>query len=146
MRLRKIWCALFGALFAAVCGCVERTIEIRSDPPAAKVFLDGKFVGETGKDPLVIAFDHYGTREIAVRKEGFVPARKKASISPPIYQIFPLDFFFECLFPFTLNDRNEFSFKLEPLHVQDKRKLEIMEKELAARAEQTRKEKLPDAD
>jgi len=91
-------------------GCVERTIEIRSDPPGAHAFLDRTWKGRT---PLTVPFGHYGVREIAVELEGFRPLARVETISAPWYQIFPLDFFFECLFPFTLHDRRVFEFRLE---------------------------------
>ncbi|MHC5079610.1 MAG: PEGA domain-containing protein, partial [Planctomycetota bacterium] len=60
------------SLGVLVPGCVERTIEVRSDPPGAEVYLDRAFRGRT---PVRLPFHHYGVREITVRKAGFKTRR-----------------------------------------------------------------------
>ena len=123
----------------ALASCVERTLEIRSDPPGARVTLDGAFIGTTGKDPLIVPFHHYGTREIVIEKKGYLPAVQKAKISPPIYQVFPLDFVFECLFPFTLRDQNAISAVLEKAPAPAGPDRRDLEKRFLSRAESMRK-------
>ncbi len=99
-------------------GCVERALVIRSDPPGAKVFVDGSEVGTT---PAQISFDHYGTREVMVRLEGtergddaFAPETRLVKISAPWYQWFPLDLASEFLWPGTIRDEHIVDFALEP--------------------------------
>jgi hypothetical protein len=106
LRLRRF---LPGLLVLSL-ACVERTIEVRSDPPGARVYLDREFRGVT---PLRIPFHHYGMREVAVEKDGFAPQAESRTLWPPWYQIFPLDFVSECLVPFTLRDRRAYSFTLK---------------------------------
>ena len=121
-------------------GCVERTLEIRTVPPGARVWVDGRLRGTTGSKPLVLPFDHYGTREIRVEKKGYVPVVKLERVLPPIYQVFPLDFFFECLCPFTLNDRNPVRIRLAPVPASGSPDHGAQERKLVAAAEKMRKE------
>ncbi|MBI1851846.1 MAG: PEGA domain-containing protein [Planctomycetes bacterium] len=83
---------------------------IRSDPPGASVFLEGRRIGTT---PVEIPFTYYGTREIVFRKDGFHDLRVREAVREPLYQIFPLDFVFECLVPATLTDRHEVAATLQ---------------------------------
>ena len=94
-----------------VSGCVERRIKIISDPPGAKVLLDGVAQGQT---PIKIPFTFYGTREIVLYRDGYQVFARMETISPPVYQFFPIDFFSELLFPFYLTDEHRFSYTLKP--------------------------------
>jgi hypothetical protein len=151
-RIRKR--LLLAAALLLLGGCVERTIEIRTDPPGARVYVDGLYRGRTAEPltdasgafqrwkakTLVIPFDHYGTREIVLVHEGYAPRTALEKIRPPLYQIFPLDFIFECLVPFTLRDRNVYSYRLSKLPLPDSSQLARERRGLAARAEKMRKE------
>lgn len=92
-------------------GCVERTIFVRSAPPGAQCVIDGQPVGTT---PCELKFNWYGDREIVLSKPGFKSLKKLEPVPPPWYQIFPLDFFADLLIPWTIHDRREFSYILEP--------------------------------
>lgn len=107
-RKALCWLGICAMLFCA--GCVERRLNILSQPSGASVFLDGKPVGET---PCQVPFTFYGTREILLHKKGYKLLAQPKSIWPPVYQIFPLDFVSEFLLPFTLHDDHHFSCKLE---------------------------------
>ena len=109
-------------LLALLPGCVERALMIRSDPPGAKVFVDGTEVGTT---PAEIPFDHYGTREVMVRMEGaergeqaLAPETRLVKVSAPWYQWFPLDLASEFLWPGTIHDEHVIEFTLEPHDVE----------------------------
>jgi len=137
---RSLLLGVVVSCWLAACGCVERTLEIRTVPPGARVWVDGRPRGTTGPKPLVLPFDHYGTREIRVEKDGYVPVVRLESVAPPVYQIFPLDFFFECLCPFTLHDRNPVSIRLERVPASGSADFADQEKKLVAAAEKMRKE------
>lgn len=92
-------------------GCVERRITILSDPPGGKVFLDGRQIGTT---PVSVPFHFYGTREITVYKSGYEIFSKEETISPPLYQVFPLDIFFEFCWPFQMEDDHRLGYTLKP--------------------------------
>lgn len=94
-----------------VIGCVERRITVISDPPHAKVILDGNAIGET---PLETPFYFYGTREIVLHKNGYHVVAHLEEISPPLYQLFPLDFVSEFLVPFVIYDEHRLTYTLQP--------------------------------
>lgn len=99
-------------LSLALCGCVERKLSVRSDPSAAEVTLDGEPIGKT---PVSIRFQDYGGREVIVAKRGYGRLRKIIDVSPPYYQWFGLDIFFELIWPFRMVDDQVFTFTLTPL-------------------------------
>lgn len=93
---------------AAACGCVERKMLIRSDPPGAPVWVNETYAGIT---PVEFPFVFYGVNGIRVG-----PMRDKQdrlvweetsvlfAAKQPWYEGFPIDFFFEVLYPFTRTD------------------------------------------
>ena len=96
--------------FLLLSGCVERLISVRSDPPGANVLLDGDPVGVT---PVEIRYDWYGTRDITLELRGYRSVTRRVGLSPPWWQIFPLDFVTDLLLPFRLTDRTEIQFMME---------------------------------
>ena len=98
-------------LLPLLTGCVERKLLIRSDPEGAVVLLDEDRIGET---PVEVPFVYYGTRRIAVSKKGHRPVFRTIELHPPWYQYFPLDFFFEVIFPFTMTDTQLVDLELRP--------------------------------
>jgi hypothetical protein len=101
-------------LLAAAClssGCVYRRIVVRSDPPGARVILDGQEVGYT---PAGIPFTYYGTRRLTLVKPGFETHTELVTIPPPWYQWFPIDFVSDNLLPGHVADRHDISRQLSP--------------------------------
>ena len=92
-------------------GCVHRRLTVNSNPPGARVLLDGEEVGET---PTSVDFTHYGTREIVLQKDGYDTLKTMQTVPPPWYQIPPFDFFADNLLPYQLTNRHEFSYQLQP--------------------------------
>lgn len=93
-----------GALLLVVLGttgCVERLLQVRSDPPGASVFVNGK---EVGKTPCDYPFAFYGTVDVAMRLQGHELHREVTKLHIPWYELFPLDFFAEFLWPGRLRD------------------------------------------
>ncbi len=99
-----------GALLAG--GCVDRLLEIRSDPPGAEVFINGDRVGVT---PLEHRFDFYGTFDVTVRSPGKASAHHLEEVRAPWYEVMPIDFFSENLIPFRIRDRREIHYVLDRL-------------------------------
>ncbi|MFW6188839.1 MAG: PEGA domain-containing protein [Planctomycetota bacterium] len=98
------------ALGVLACGCVERRLLIRSDPPGAPVRVNEKRVGRT---PVDYDFAHYGTSSIRVgpiRDEQdritHLEQTKTYRAEAPWYETFPIDFFFEVLYPGRLVDEH----------------------------------------
>jgi hypothetical protein len=94
-----------------LCGCVERWILVRSDPPDAEVLIDGTPAGRT---PLKVKFDYYGDREIVLRKPRFQTHRAVEPVSAPWWQYFPFEFFTDVVLPFRFEDGREFDYVLRP--------------------------------
>ena len=78
-----------GAL-ASCPACVRKTIGIHSDPPGAIVYIDGLEVGRTPVDG--IPFHFYGTREIAVLKEGHLCERRTEALLDDATNFFERDY------------------------------------------------------
>jgi hypothetical protein len=93
--------ALFAGLVATGTACVERILQVRSDPAGATVFINGKEVGTT---PLDHPFSFYGTVDVMLRARSCLAYRELKSLSPPWYELFPIDFFSEILVPVQLKD------------------------------------------
>ncbi|NUN50316.1 MAG: PEGA domain-containing protein [Candidatus Brocadiae bacterium] len=108
--------ALLVLLGAAAAGCVERELRVESDPPGADLYIDGVKAGTT---PHVEPFTFYGARRLTFRLDGHVPQETVVPIRPPWFQVLPLDFFFELLWPWTLRDERRVSVVLEPLSEAD---------------------------
>lgn len=114
-------------------GCVERKLLVRSDPPGARIFLDGEPQGVT---PASIPFTFYGTREVVLRAPGRKTARVVVPLAPPWYQVMPIDFFAEVLLPVTVVDERLVEAKLEPRGRAGEADLEALRR----RAEERREE------
>lgn len=98
-------------------GCVERKLLIRSTPSGAPVWLDEQLVGKT---PLDHPFKHYGHRRLRVgplRDEHDVVTHQEKEltvrVAAPWYEVFPIDFFSEVLWPGTLVDEHTVEVTLE---------------------------------
>ncbi|HUE17990.1 MAG TPA: PEGA domain-containing protein [Planctomycetaceae bacterium] len=101
-------------LLAVACldsGCVYRRLVVRSDPPGARVILDGQEVGYT---PTGIPFTYYGTRRLTLVKPGFETHTELVTIPPPWYQWFPVDFVSDNFVPGHVADRHDISRQLSP--------------------------------
>ena len=106
-------------------GCVTRTITVKTNPSNALVYIDDKLTGES---PVTIPFTYYGTRKIMIEKrdeDGRLTHERTTAfekIKAPTYEIFPLDFFSEVLWPREIKDEHILNYdlvKLEPLSIKE---------------------------
>jgi hypothetical protein len=111
MRHHAFAVTLVSVLLLTTAGCVERKMYIRSEPTGAPVWLDETYVGVT---PVEHSFAHYGMRRVRVgplRDESgaltHLEEQVDWEVEPPWYEKFPIDFFFEVLYPPTLVDAHE---------------------------------------
>jgi hypothetical protein len=94
-------------------GCVERRFIITSNPPGATVYREGMQLGVT---PVDDPFVYYGTKEYTLVLDGFETLKVKQKSPPPWYEIPPLDFLAENMWPFTIRDiRRPEPYQLQPL-------------------------------
>jgi hypothetical protein len=98
------------ALAATLGGCVEREIQVNSNPQGALVYLNGQEVGRT---PLRQDFTWYGTYDVAVRKEGYQTLKTASPVIAPWWQWVPFDFVAEVL-PFRFKDTHALQYTLKP--------------------------------
>lgn len=115
-------------LIVLATGCVQRRMTIRSNPPGATVYVDDYEVGAT---PVSANFTYYGTRKIRLVKDGYETLTVLQPVSPPWYQIVPLDLVTENFVPGELRDHQQFSYQLRPQAV-------VPGDQLLGRAEQLR--------
>ena len=89
------------ACVAMLCGCVERTVTINTEPQGATVVLNDQ---DVGKSPVKVPFTWYGDYDIVVRKEGHQTVKTSHRLNTPWYELPGVDLFSECLVPFTIHD------------------------------------------
>lgn len=120
---------LLAAILLIVCststGCVRRRLTIRSNPPGAHVFVNDQEIGFT---PVSTPFIYYGTRTIRLERDGFETLTVNQNFNPTWYEIPPLDFFSETLYPGELRDERVLDFQLIPAQV-------VQQQDLLNRAE-----------
>jgi hypothetical protein len=119
-------------------GCTDRFINLRTEPPDAVVFLDGKVVGRT---PCEIPFTWYGDRELVLQKDGFRTKSQILKISAPWWQWPIFDILTDVVLPFRFTDRHEFAIALDPRSQDPKEAEEVRKRaeELRRRAAQEQK-------
>jgi len=108
------------AIIFTFSGCVTRSITVKTDPSNALVYLDNKLIGES---PVTIPFTYYGTRKIMIEKkdeDGALTHERTIvyeKIKAPVYEVFPLDFFSEIVWPRELKDDHVLSYNLVELEL-----------------------------
>ncbi|MEM9352657.1 MAG: PEGA domain-containing protein [Planctomycetota bacterium] len=116
------------AVLVLLPGCVRRRLMIRSNPAGALVYVDNEQVGVT---PCAASFTYYGTREIRLVKPGYETLTVSQPVPPPWYQVPPLDFVSEVLYPRKVQDFRTLTYSLSPQVI-------VPTDQLLARAEQLR--------
>jgi len=94
-------CLVAVCVLATAVGCVQRRMTIRSNPPGALVYVDDYQIGTT---PVSTDFIYYGTRKIRLVKDGYETLTVRQPFPIPWYEIFPLDFVTENLWPWEIRD------------------------------------------
>ncbi len=89
-----------------LCGCVEREIEIITEPAGADVFLNGEHIGLS---PVTARFNWYGTYDVQLKKQGYCTLNTPQKIERPRDDYFPFD-----IFASDVLHKYSFSYSLEP--------------------------------
>ncbi len=105
MRLGRV--LILSASLVSV-GCVQRVLNVQSDPPGAVVTLNDREVGRT---PFKKEFLWYGNYDVVVRKDGYKTLKTTAEITAPFWQWVPLDVITDFV---PLRDEEAMNFKLAP--------------------------------
>lgn len=109
--LRTLRRLAFLVVVALAGGCVERQFFIDSNPPAAQVFRNGELIGTT---PCEVSFVYYGEYEFTLVKDGYETLVVREKIRTPWYEVPPLDFFTENVWPFKVRDSRRLNFTMQP--------------------------------
>ncbi|MEC8555391.1 MAG: PEGA domain-containing protein [Planctomycetota bacterium] len=108
-------------------------MEIRTNPAGASVYVDKKFIGNS---PISTSFTYYGTREIEVVRDGFRTEKIFKKMSPPWYQIPPIDFVSEVLWPQEIRDERVVDITMVPQEIPDSEVLQARAEEFRIQSSQ----------
>jgi len=97
--------------FAALAGCVERTLTINTQPQEALIVLNDE---EIGTSPVTVNFNWYGDYCVRISKEGYETLNTHRELKGPWYDHFPFDFFAQIVNPNRIVDSYEWTFELSP--------------------------------
>ena len=100
------------SLLCASTGCVQRRMTIRSNPPGAVVYVD---VYQIGATPVSTDFIYYGTRKVRLVKDGYETLTVRQPFPVPWYEIFPLDFVTENIWPWEIRDERVVDLAMMPV-------------------------------
>lgn len=95
---------------AAACGCVRRVIDITSDPPGARVWVNDRDIGRT---PCSVEFTHYGRYDVRLQREGFEPVSGFGDADAPAWDFVGADLVSEVV-PARFTSRVAWHFTLIP--------------------------------
>jgi len=107
--------AILTLVMVAGSGCVQRRMTIRSNPPGALVYVDDYQIGTT---PVSTDFVYYGTRKIRLVKDGFETLTVRQPLPVPWYEVFPLDFVSENIWPWEIRDERVVDLAMAPAESQ----------------------------
>ena len=101
-------------------GCVRRTLTIQTEPAGALIFLNDE---EIGRSPVTTDFTWYGDYDLIIRQPGYDTLKTHVEVRRPWYQVLPIDFVAEVLWPQHLVDAHTFDFSLTPAQPTDRASL-----------------------
>ncbi|UCG15174.1 MAG: PEGA domain-containing protein [Phycisphaerales bacterium] len=101
-------------------GCVRRTMTIQTEPAGALVYLNDQ---EVGRSPVSVDFTWYGDYDLIIRKQGYESLRTHVQVVEPWYQIPPVDFFAEVLWPGHIHDERTFAYVLDAKVLPDREEI-----------------------
>lgn len=94
------------------CGSVTRTLRVTSEPSGAEILIDGRIVGTTPYEEIFLS---HGVRRCELRHEGYRRLVVALDVERPWWQVFPLSFVTDVLWPVDLHDDHAFALELVPI-------------------------------
>ncbi len=133
---------LLGVLLATglSAGCVERSFIIETNPPGAFVLVNDQPLGAS---PVDGSFVYYGKYHFTLFKDGFVTQHVVQDIPIPWFEYWPVDWFFENLWPFKLQDKHRFCYQLVPAQLPNTEELLRRSEELRQQGHNIRPPEAP---
>lgn len=104
-------CAISALVMLVSIGCVQRRLQIRSQPEGAFVSIDRQPVGST---PLSVPYTYSGSREIQLEMDGFKTVRVEQNVRPAWFDRFPISLISNNFAFREIRDDRVFDFELEP--------------------------------
>ncbi len=104
--------ACLSALLAVGCARIDRSLVLGSDPPGARLYVDGTYVGLT---PQRIPYVHPGRVVVRLEKEGYESVAAEVDIQTTHDARIGPDFFAENLTPGGVHTVASHTFPLSPL-------------------------------
>ena len=102
---------LLGAAVFSATGCIRRTLAITTEPSGALLWLNDREVGRT---PVEVDFDHYGTYDVRLERDGYEPMMTSGKAKAPWWDTVGLDLIAEAV-PGTLTSRIEWHYVMQPI-------------------------------
>jgi hypothetical protein len=124
--------ALLAGLLSAT-GCVERYLEIDTNPAGARLVVNGRALEQAS--PAVVPFTHYGTFRIDAWLPEQPAVTRFVELETPWWQWFPFDVITDLLSPFTHVDRRQTSLDLAAAKTERVTHGELLERADALRRE-----------
>ena len=96
---------------AALCGCVDRSLLIRSEPTGARLWVNGV---ERGTTPQVVRYVHEGRFDVRLEKEGYEAVADEV-VTRTRWDAVPGPDFFADNLPVRIRRQTDAFFRLKPL-------------------------------
>ena len=96
---------------ALTSGCVERRFVIETSVPGALVTVNNQPIGP---GPADTRWEYWGQYEVRAVAPGYEPARAVIDVKPRWYEVPPLDFVAEALWPWHIEDVRRYRVELKP--------------------------------
>ena len=107
----QVTALLLGVAVFSTAGCIRRTLAITTEPSGALLWLNDREVGRT---PLEVDFDHYGTYDVRLERDGYEPMMTSGKARAPWWDTVGLDLIAEAV-PGTLTSRVEWHYVMKPI-------------------------------
>lgn len=91
-------------------GCIRKSLTITSDPPNAKVWINGVYVGQT---PVEVPYNWNWYYDVKLEKPGYEPLTVRERLYAPVRHWVPFDFVAEVA-PVKSNERQWRHYVLTP--------------------------------
>ena len=95
-------------------GCVERKFVIETDPPNVLVLVNNQPLGPSPADG---SFVYYGKYNFTLMAPGYETLHVQENVVAPWYEWIGLDFVFETLWPFELDDVHQYHYHMVPMQI-----------------------------
>jgi len=126
MTVMVLTALMAGLALSTFGGCVQRRVEITSEPSGARVWLNDEMVGVT---PCEAGFKYYGKYDVRLDLDGYEPLHEGRTMKAPIYE-YPVIDLAATAVPANIESVNRWHFVLSPTGEMDREALIVRAQEL----------------